>query len=72
MSVSEGTRVVLTTRLNSGRYMGRKGTVTVAGDENKKTAVRLDDFAPGLDAPDGVVYLYSNEFYPDSEASEAD
>jgi hypothetical protein len=55
-----GNRVVITTRLNSGRYIGRKGKILSFGGE--KAAIRMDEFTPGLDAPDGVVYLYANEY----------
>jgi len=54
-------RVTVTTELNDCRYVGRQGTI-VKEYENGGAIVQLDDWTPGLEPPNGKLYLNADEY----------
>lgn len=72
-------RVRVTTKeLNGGRYAGRTGKlIQEPNDDVEKAVVQLDDWTPGLDSPDGKLYLRPGEYEvidtdPDRQARRRD
>lgn len=56
-----GARVIVRCDLNNGRYQGATATV-IEQAKNHVVVVQLDRFTPGLDSPDGKLWLRPNEY----------
>ena len=52
---------VTTEELNGGRYAGRRGTI-IEQLKDGRVVVRLWKFTPGLDAPNGELWLRNGEY----------
>ncbi len=58
-----GTKVRLATDLNGGRYQGRRAEVVDVLPDGR-VVVKLAEWTPGLEPPDGLVWLRDEEVEP--------
>lgn len=65
-----GDRVTVITTLNDRRYLGRPGTIEQHYSHKgvSRTVVKLDEWRPGLETPDGRLYLYDTEYVIEGSA----